>query len=125
MAAEGMFCRQLLGVSGASPKMKETAAYLRTRLPAPNATDYYYWYYGTLSLYQHGGPAWTQWNERIKKLLLSSQNRSGANAGSWDPKGQWHNRMGRVVTTAMATLSLEVYYRYLPIYGAHKGAERK
>jgi hypothetical protein len=31
--------------------------------------------------------------------------------------GQW-NQAGPLVTTAMATLSLEVYYRYLPMYGA-------
>jgi hypothetical protein len=28
---------------------------------------------------------------------------------------------GRVVSTAMATLSLEVYYRLLPIYGFREG----
>jgi hypothetical protein len=28
--------------------------------------------------------------------------------------------MGRAVTTAFATLSLEVYYRILPIYGFRK-----
>jgi uncharacterized membrane protein len=35
--------------------------------------------------------------------------------GSWDPVGKWGRESGRCVVTAMATLSLEVYYRYLPL----------
>jgi len=115
MTAEGMFCRQLMGWSREEPKMRETAAYLNTRLP--EGVDFYYWYYGALSLFQHQGPVWEEWNDRLKKKLKHIQVKSGKNAGSWDPTGTLGNRMGRVVSTAMATLSLEVYYRYLPLYG--------
>jgi len=44
------------------------------------------------------------------------QVRSGEAAGSWPATGQWTPRGGLVMSTAMATLSLEVYYRYLPMY---------
>ena len=37
-------------------------------------------------------------------------------AGSWPAKGPYAPRGGVVMSTAMATLSLEVYYRYLPMY---------
>ena len=36
-------------------------------------------------------------------------------AGSWDPDTVWGGYGGRVYTTAMAALCLEVYYRYLPL----------
>ena len=40
--------------------------------------------------------------------------------GSWDPQRPtpdiWGMKGGRIVTTALATLTLEVYYRYLPLY---------
>ncbi|MEI7902001.1 MAG: hypothetical protein WCK89_17250, partial [bacterium] len=46
---------------------------------------------------------------------------AGSDKGSWAPAGSYGKEMGRVVTTAMATLSLEVYYRYLP-FAFTKGA---
>ena len=115
MVAEGMFCRQLLGHGPDQPMMQETAAYLNTRLPG--VIDFYYLYYGTLALFQHQGPVWEAWNKALRQVLMTSQEKGGENGGSWSPQGQHGNRMGRVVSTAMATLSLEVYYRYLPLYG--------
>ena len=35
----------------------------------------------------------------------------------WDPKGKHVNAGGRVLSTGLAVLSLEVYYRLLPMYG--------
>jgi hypothetical protein len=118
MAAEGMFCRQLMGVPATEPIMRETAQYLNTSLPAANNPDYYFWYYGTLALYQHQGPIWEEWNNRMRPILVNGQVTQGEHAGSWNPAGQWAGQSGRAVTTALATLSLEVYYRYLPLYGA-------
>jgi hypothetical protein len=38
-------------------------------------------------------------------------------AGSWDPDdSRWGRYGGRIYTTALATLTLEVYYRYLRLY---------
>ena len=43
-------------------------ALLTNDLPArkPGQVDFYYWYYGTLALFQFdgpGGPAWRKWDE--------------------------------------------------------------
>ena len=38
-------------------------------------------------------------------------------AGSWDPICIWGGYGGRVYSTAMSALCLEVYYRFLPLYG--------
>jgi hypothetical protein len=44
----------------------------------------------------------------------------GCAAGSWDPEKPMPdphaNVGGRIYSTALATLTLEVYYRYLPLY---------
>ena len=53
----------------------------------------------------------------MRDWLVELQNKKdGANKGSWDPEGGWIGRScGRVGTTAMCILTLEVYYRYLPL----------
>ncbi|MEI7903575.1 MAG: hypothetical protein WCK89_25340, partial [bacterium] len=69
MVAEGMFCRQIMGVPPEDPRMMETAAFLSARLPNAAQADIYYWYYGTLAMYQHRGLAWEKWNEQLKTVL--------------------------------------------------------
>jgi hypothetical protein len=117
MAAEGMFARQLLGRPPTDATMIETADYLRQHLPGDGEANMYYWYYGTLALFQHQGAAWEEWNRAMRKALLSSQEQEGTREGSWAPRGQWGKQGGRIVETAMGALCLEVYYRYLPLYG--------
>ncbi|MEO1995275.1 MAG: hypothetical protein ABGZ17_08365, partial [Planctomycetaceae bacterium] len=60
--------------------------------------------------------AWRTWNERVRDLLIAEQHTSGAQAGSWDPYGRWGSYGGRIYSTALSTLCLEVYYRFLPLY---------
>jgi len=119
MIPTGMFCRQLAKVPPTDPRMHEGAAYLNMQPMDEKSPDYYYVYYATLALYQHQGAIWQEWNERMKEILDLLQVKSGNSEGSWDPsnRGGHGNRMGRVITTAFSTLSLEVYYRILPIYG--------
>ena len=124
MVAEGMFSQQLLDKFPAEhPRMKESADYLRGKLPRSKDrnNDFYYWYYGTLASYMNKGELWKEWNPVMRDMLLERQVKNGRDEGSWEYKGGNHSgQMGRVVATAMATLSLEVYYRYLP--SAKKGS---
>jgi len=79
--------------------------------------DFYYWYYGTFAMFQMGGEHWKIWNEHLKGTVLPLQCKNGELDGSWDPIGG--GRIpdgGRVFSTALAVLCLEVYYRYLPLY---------
>jgi hypothetical protein len=118
MMAVGMFCRQLQKFAPGHSRMKETATWLRTRpLQGGGHLDFYYLYYTTLALYQHQGEIWEEWNKRMKAILPPLQVKTGTQAGSWDPSGQYGTHMGRAVCTGLGTLSLEVYYRYLPMYG--------
>ena len=116
MTAQALFSRLLLGQGTGDPRTAETLVYLRERLPNLNEVNYYYWYYGCLALYQHQGAVWEEWNARMRPIFLKGQRRDGHFSGSWDAEGDRKESYGRVVTTALATLSLEVYYRYLPLY---------
>jgi hypothetical protein len=82
-----------------------------------NHTDFYHVYYATLALYQHQGPIWNDWNEDLKSILPGLQHKTGPKAGSWNPSSGITATGGRVASTTLATLSLEVYYRLLPMYG--------
>ena len=121
MTAEALVCRQLLTgtpMGGIDDRRAgdEAAAYILQELPSGNRPNLYYWYYATLGLYQHQGTSWHRWNEALKHTLVKAQLTEGDEAGSWSPETVWGGYGGRVYSTAMAVLSLEVYYRYLPLY---------
>jgi hypothetical protein len=118
MTAEAWVCRQFLGTGGPGAASAEAAAYLIEHPPAEEF-NIYYWYYATLALYQDGGPNWGRWNAAVRDALVSRQRASGHQEGSWDPdESRWGRYGGRIYTTALATLTLEVYYRYLRLYDA-------
>ncbi len=121
MTAEGMFVLQLTGVPSTDARMDRAAALLmRNRPDWDGGANTYYWYYATLSLFQRQGGDWPKWNRRLIRELLAHQETDGAAAGSWSPEGEWAPAAGRVYQTALCTLMLEVYYRYLPMYsGGH------
>ncbi|MCH7701672.1 MAG: hypothetical protein IID37_08290 [Planctomycetes bacterium] len=117
MTAEGMFVQQLLGVPHDDPRMQTAVDFLVQYPPDWNSDlNTYYWYYATLALFQYRGPVWERWNETLTEQLLTHQRAKGRAAGSWDPEGEWAPIGGRIYQTALCTLMLEVYYRYLPMY---------
>ncbi|MDX1970275.1 MAG: hypothetical protein SFV23_24100 [Planctomycetaceae bacterium] len=116
MTAEALFCKQMYGLRRGSPASEEAARYLQANLPELSYPDEYYWYYGTLAMFQYGGEPWDAWNGAMRETLLRLQRQSGANAGSWDPAGPWGTVGGRIYSTALSTMCLEVYYRFLPLY---------
>jgi hypothetical protein len=117
MVATGMFCRQLDLVPPTDPRMPEGADYIGQRQMKVKNPDFYYVYYATLALYQHQGLVWQKWNDRLKETLPLIQKKNGAERGSWDPGGGHGGTGGRVIATTLSVLSLEVYYRLLPMYG--------
>lgn len=85
------------------------------RMPTKGAVDLYYWYYGSLCVFQQGGELWKQWNEGLKGALLPNQCKVGDDTGSWHPTGDNAEKWGRVGQTALSALCLEVYYRYVQL----------
>jgi hypothetical protein len=116
MTAEALLCKQFLGMSRKNPASDEAGDYLLGELPGKAQPNYYYWYYGTLSMYQLQGPHWQKWNEALATQLVRTQVDRGEDAGTWEPNDIWGSYGGTVYSTALATLCLEVYYRYLPLY---------
>ncbi len=116
MTAESLFCKQILGISRDNPACTEAVSYMLQRPPRPSTHNIYYWYYGTLAMYQYGGSSWNEWNEHLRETLIAEQQTKGHKTGSWDPKPPWGPYGGRVFSTAISTLCLEVYYRFLPLY---------
>ncbi len=117
MTAEAWVCRQFLGEGGPGPTSDEAARHLLQNPNDRGKTNLYYWYYATLAMYQHGGDYWTRWNDRTRDTIVALQCTSGHRAGSWDPDTSIYGvNGGRIYCTAMAVLTLEVYYRYLRLY---------
>jgi hypothetical protein len=116
MTAEALVCWQFLGMPREHPAGNEAGDYLLGELPGEKQANLYYWYYATLGMYQLQGPYWERWNDALRTTLLEHQRTSGPLAGSWDPETVWGGYGGRVYSTALATLCLEVYYRFLPLY---------
>ncbi len=123
LTAVGLFCRVFLGQDPKEhPSMLAAGQRLRRSLPrwdvAAGTIDFYYWYYGTLAIFQVGGAAWNQWNAKLVDAIVKTQRTDGNFAGSWDNVDAWGDDGGRVYATAVMTLCLQVYYRYDRVFGA-------
>ena len=116
MTAEALVCRYFLEAENSPPQAAEAAAYLLEERPGEGQANYYYWYYGTVAMFQRQGDDWTRWNAALQSELLNRQRWDGGAVGSWDPDDQWGGYGGRIYSTSLSALSLEVYYRYLPLH---------
>ncbi len=118
MTAESLFCRLLLGMPADHPSAAESLGLLAASPPTAANYNSYTWYYATLASFHAGGSQWDAWNARLQTALLPLQHRTGGPLdGSWDPDRVWGGHGGRVYATALSALTLEVYYRHLPLHG--------
>ena len=121
MTAVGTLCRQYLGIDPKDPSILEGKRCLLENLPDGNlGRNSYYWYYATLAMHNFSGPDWDVWNRRMRRVLIESQQKEGCATGSWDPDrptaDAWGPQGGRLMLTSLNALTLEVYYRYLPLF---------
>ncbi len=119
MTAVGLLCRELMGSRSGSARVTGAAGHLLRDLPKREgfSINFHYWYYGTLAMYHVGGEHWQAWGEAIREALVARQRAGDPSvAGSWDPIGFWCASGGRVYSTAMAALCLEVCYRHPRVY---------
>jgi hypothetical protein len=117
MTGVGLLASQYLGAKRNDPQVNEAMEYLLANMPTTDERDMYYWYYATLALHNVPGPQWDTWNRQMRRLLIENQVKSGCAEGSWSPNDdRWGNYGGRLMMTSLAALTLEVYYRYLPLY---------
>ncbi|TVQ01652.1 MAG: hypothetical protein EA381_04695 [Planctomycetaceae bacterium] len=125
MTSVAILMRMYSGWRRDNPDMQSAADYLAQFPPQIGdrlnpQRDTYYWYYATQVMFHMGGNHWQEWNGKLKPILLDGQVKSGPMEGSWDPvhpvPDRWSVHAGRLYLTTLNLLSLEVYYRHLPIY---------
>lgn len=128
MTGAGMFsrcvCANVLGGMESHRGMLEKGAALLGEKPPKwekksGTIDYYYWLFGSLAMYQAAGDGWLAWKDHLVKALVPHQRKEGCAKGSWDPQvGPWGDNGGRVYSTALAALALEVVARYDMVVGS-------
>jgi hypothetical protein len=115
--------------AGSDDKIMKGADLLAAQLPKwdPPYIDFYYWYYGTLAMFQVGGSHWDKWNEAMKSAIIAHQHLDATRDeyGSWDPVDPWSQEGGRVYATALNALCTEVYYRYPRVFGMNREGAMK
>jgi hypothetical protein len=112
--AIGLLCRLELGAA-VQPEAHRDG--LKNLIDGGPSNDLYHDFYATQVLYRAEAEGWRQWNGAMVQMLLKSQAKKGHEAGSWFEGvngGHGADAAGRLYTTSLATLILEVYYRILP-----------
>lgn len=115
--AIGALCRMYTGWTRSNPSLKQAVNYLLAK--GPNRGEMYYNYYATQTLFawgddegDDGEKLWTEWNDRTRDMLVATQGTSGHEKGSWPGAKEG----GRHFNTCLAAMTLEIYYRKLPVY---------
>jgi len=113
-SAAGALCLQLLG-QFEDADVTRALETLQKRAYKPEMDQYFHYmnYYAMQAHFQAGEQAWSAWHPRVRDLLLESQ----AADGSW-PGWQEERLNGpaKCYSTAMGSITLEVYMHYLPAY---------
>jgi len=140
MTAAGMLCRLYQGTRPNNESLRKGAKIILANPPTQNG-DIYYLYYATQAMHHMGSQdeCWDLWNlgpgrngkGGIRDFLIekqvggprSSKPAPATLAGSWNPEGDTHavREGGRLMQTSLALLTLEVYYRHLPLYMSDAG----
>jgi hypothetical protein len=120
LTAAGLLTRQYLGWRKDEPDLLAGCEYLMQNLPPESGSTLgfiYYYYYATQVLHHMEGPNFDLWNHRMREHLIRTQEKTGHKTGSWNPQGtNYGTRGGRMYSTSMALMTLQTYYRHLPMY---------
>ncbi|GHC49964.1 prenyltransferase/squalene oxidase repeat-containing protein [Roseibacillus persicicus] len=77
---------------------------------ANREANLYEHYYSSQAMINHGGEQWKRYNKLFRDELIKNQR----DDGSWPNPGGQGSHGDPVYTVSLATLMLEVYYRFLP-----------
>jgi len=113
-SAIGLLCRMYTGWGSTQEPLQRGITNLAK--PGPHPTNIYQNFYLAQALLQLDHPVWPRWNAKNRDQIVKQQARFGHEAGSWFFADADTAPGGRLAHTALAVLTLEVYYRLLPIY---------
>lgn len=113
VTAMGVFARPLLGETPeTSDPVRKGVAFLRADPPewgdGGTKVDLVRWLFGALAMRRVGGEGWEVWREALQDAIRGNLRTDGAFEGSLDPVGRWGRTGGRIYSTALAVLCLEV-----------------
>ncbi len=127
MMSVSNLCRRLLGEPPDSETQQRQLRRISDNPPDWSAQDdllgsnMYHWYYGSLAMLLSrddpgGEDRWRSWNIALKRTLLPNQVKDGDRKGSFEPGQDYWARGGggRLYSTAICVLTLQIYYRYEP-----------
>lgn len=117
----GLLCRMYLGWPKEQPGLRKGVELLAREGPSMlgRGSNMYYNYYATQIMHQYGGEPWELWNSQMRDFLVRTQAKEGHESGSWYFEGGQAQKGGRLYVTAVAIMTLEVYYRHMPLYAEH------
>jgi hypothetical protein len=120
LTAAGLLAHEYLGWKKDNPHLQAGCEHMLQNLPPESAAQLgqiYYYYYATQVLHHREGSDFDLWNHRMREHLIRTQEQSGHAVGSWNPRGtDWGSRGGRLYATSLSLMTLQVYYRHLPLY---------
>ena len=154
MTAVGLLCRQYLGANPRNPGLLAGVGRLKAVPPGKAHNMYYEYYAAQVMHHLGGdawdfwneGPDGKGSHTGIRDILIAKQctleaksdeiakvsgatpplpDKLASEDGSWDPDGAWGpDGGGRIMITSLSLLTLEVYYRHLPLYRHGAGDDK-
>ena len=131
LTAEGLLCRQYLGLPADDPAMLQGVAVLLSPHARPvwatGRRNVYGWYYTAQTLHQLGGTDWRDWYAAARDQIVPKQVRTGSVTDGRDVRGSWsptppgdpHEYAaagGRLYVSAFCLLILQTPYRHASVY---------
>jgi hypothetical protein len=117
----GVLCQQISGKSS-SASIERAATYMEKNFKLDwqsNDSDLYAHYFASRAMFNIGGTSWEKYNTIMRDEVLKNQNPDG----TWKDVGpgkalgnsfRGDGKQAQFLRACLATLMLEVYYRYLP-----------
>ena len=89
--------------------------YLTKFPPGEKNRDPVFLFFASGVVQNRGGDSWKKWNVLCRDLLVTSQKKDEKESGTWEATPQF----GTLGTTCLDILTLEVYYRQMPLYSRY------
>ena len=134
LSGAGTLCLQLLG-NPKAVEVTQTMKFLETctfsfatpdQQPYGGGSQVYYWYYITQAKFHYSAETFAAWNKLfspelckqqiVEKNAIEDLKGNKVDVGHWESPSKGEHTGGTVQDTALCTLMLEVYYRYLPSF---------
>lgn len=120
MTAIGMLARQYAVGEPDDLTQSESRQYLLEQLtPDRLPNQPFATFFGSEAQHQVDADELSSWALEVRRSLIVAQATTGCASGSWYPQqagDKWVSQGGRLVTTCLASLTMSINYRHLPLH---------